>query len=679
MRALQRHMGRTFCPPIPRAIGLTMALALSLLAFPATISATGRSHNDIQGTSIRPDPHMLLHSREDQPPGTWEIPLREFGQPDPLILYGPMSERALSVPIPRGLQAMELTGRLRSSPGLAGGRLEIRNGERTLTWISLSPGELPLHVGLHEGQIDHERLNLNFRLIPPRDADPCMFPLTERVELEDLHVRLEGTPEPPRTIAAFWPPDLRSLVLLLPPEPSTDEATAALRLVAFGTRRAPGHPLTVSIRLDGDLPPLDPWDPWTRVVQIKRGESRAGLRFPEEGFPMLEIQAPSGAALRMVESILSYGEALPFPEIAPGPGAVPEGQVPRRITLAELGYSQVQMRGSGPMETAFFFSQSDLGGPVRGLRFRLAGQMSPVPEGGRASLLVFLNGGLAYAEPIGGGTFDRWIALPDGLIRRDNTLIVRVDYTPPGGDCRIGIHPLTVFINGASYLESQAGQRLAPGFERFPQVLMPAFVVGLRPMDESTLNAAAQLVMLLQRTTRRPLQPEIRSWKEAISAGAPRILITKDPEDIKDLHPPLDPRPFRLLDPDGRERFRLDPDRSFMVLEAFEHGGHDLLLLTRWGQTPELHALASAFDPQLGWYGLSGDVWIWPAGESPVEIRVRGTGVRVEPLPPSPAVWWSRLWPWALGAAFLALLAFLIWVYPRVVRTRPPGPALPAS
>ncbi|WP_322800677.1 hypothetical protein [Thermoflexus sp.] len=674
MRAPRGCAGQTLCLlQAMRAIWIALVITLFLLASPATPSASA-----IQGTPRALNLQGLSRSGEGQPPGTWEIPLRELGQPDPLTMYGPMSERSLSVPIPRGLQARELTGRLRSSLGLTGGRLEVRNGNRTLAWIPLSPGELPLHVGLHEGQIDHERLNLNFRLIPPRDADLCMFPLTERVELEDLRVRLDGTPKPPRTIAAFWPPDLRSLVLLLPPEPTHDEATAALRLAAFGTRKALGHPLTVSIQLGGDPPPMDPWDPWARVVRIRRGEPRAELRFPEEGFPSLDIQAPSGAALQIVESVLSYGEALPFPEIAPEPGAVPEEQFPRRITLAELGYPQVQMSGSGPVEASFFFSQSDLGGPVRGLRFRLAGRMSPVPEGGQASLLVFLNGGLAYAEPIGGGAFDRWIALPDGLIQRDNTLIVRIDYTPPGGNCRIGTHPVTVFVDGASYLESQAGQRLAPGFERFPQALMPAFAVGLHSLNESTLNAAAQLIMLLQRATRRPLRPEVRPWEEVLSAAMPRIMITEDPEAIKDLRPPLDPRPFRLLDPDGRERFRMDPGRAFIVLEAFEHGGHDLLLLTRWGQAPELHALASAFDPQLGWYGLSGDVWIWSVGESPVEIRVRGAGLRVEPLPPSPAVWWSRLWPWALGAAFLALLAFLIWVYPRVVRTRPPAPP-PAS
>ncbi|GBD09863.1 hypothetical protein HRbin22_02125 [Candidatus Thermoflexus japonica] len=679
MRVLRRPAVWTFRLRIPWAVRLALAIALFLPAFPTAISAGDYSQGDAWNPPLTPGAPALAPSGAGQPMREWEVPLRELGEPDPMILYGLLSERPLSVPIPHGLRALELTGRLRSSPGLAGGRLEVHNGDRTLAWIPLSPGELPLHVGLHEGRIDRERLNLSFRLVPPREADPCMFPLTERVELEDLRVRLEGTPEPPHTIAAFWPPDLRSLVLLLPPEPSPDEATAALRLVAFGTRRAIGHPLTVSIRLDGDLLPLDPWDPWTRVVQIKRGEPRTGLRFPEEGFPTLEIQAPSGTADRIVESILRYGEALPFSEVAPQPGATPEAPFPRRITLAELGHPQVQMSGSGPMEFSFFFSQGDLGGPVRGVRFRLVGRMSPVPEGGRASLLVFLNGGLAHAEPIGGGAFDRWIAFPDGLLQRDNTLIIRVDYTPPGGDCRIGMHPLTVFMDGASYLEFQAGRSLGPGFERFPQALLPAFIVGLHPLDESTLNAAAQLVMLLQRATRRPLQPEVRPWEQALSAGMPRVLITRDPEAIKDLRPPLDPRPFRLLDLDGRERFRMDPDRPFIVLEAFEHGGHDLLLLTRWGQTPELHTIASAFDPQLGWYGLSGDVWIWPAGESPVEIRVRGAGLRVEPLPSSPAVWWSRLWPWALGAAFLGLLVFLIWVYPRVVRTRPPGPALPAS
>jgi hypothetical protein len=137
----------------------------------------------------------------------------------------------------------------------------------------------------------------------------------------------------------------------------------------------------------------------------------------------------------------------------------------------------------------------------------------------------------------------------------------------------VGVHPITVFIDGRSSLEFQRGQDLPPGFERFPQSLMPAFGVGLRPLNASTLQAAADLVVLLQQATHRPLRPEVRPWEEAVRTSGGLVLITEEAEGLAGLDLPLDPRPFRLVDVDGREGFRVDPGRAFLVLEAFEDRG----------------------------------------------------------------------------------------------------------
>jgi hypothetical protein len=606
-------------------------------------------------------------------PAAWEISLRELGVSEPLVLSAPSGEQWVTIPVPQGLRPVELTGRLRSTPGLNGGRLEIGDGVRTLTWVPLGLAERTLTVALQGASVTRGRLTLVWRLIPPPRLDICAAGSSERVELEDLRVRLEGSPEPPRTIAGFWPSDLRALEVNLPADPGPEEATAALRLVALGARLAGRHPLTVSIRL-GEGSFAGAADPWRRRIEIRRGEARLRLRFDAEGlFPALEIQAPPERVVELADGVIRYGEVMAFPEVIPQRIAPAEEGISGPVTLAELGWPQIQMRGSGPMEARLFLSQADLGGPVRGVRLRLVGRATPVPEGGTASLLVFLNGGLVAAEPLPGGAFDRRIAFPDGLWRRDNTVIVRVDYTPPGGECRVGVHPITVFIDGRSSLEFQRGQNLPPGFERFPQSLMPAFGVGLRPLNASTLQAAADLVVLLQQATHRPLRPEVRPWEEAVRTSGGLVLITEEAEGLAGLDLPLDPRPFRLVDVDGREGFRVDPGRAFLVLEAFEDRGRGVLVLTRWGREVDLGRWVEGMDRELGWFGLQGDVWLWPVGGEPVAWRVRGSGWRVEPLPPVGGGVWERLWPWALGVVLVGVLGFLIWAYPRVVRRRPAG------
>lgn len=604
---------------------------------------------------------------------TWSLPLSDLGVEEPVVLAGPLAERTVTVPVPTGLHPQSLLGRFRAGPGALGGWLEVRDGRRTLAWVPLRPGEGSLSVPLGEARVVAGRLPLTWRLILSPERAVCAAPLIDRAELEGLTVELKGRPLSPRTVADFWPPDLRALKLVLPGEPTLEEATAALQLVAFGARQALGHPLTVTVAIgENDLPA--PPDPWTRWIRLGRGEARIALRsVAPEGFPTLEIQAPAGALESAVETVLAYREALRSPAVRPlavSPSESPSGE---RLPIAALGFPQIQMTGSGPMQARIFFSQGDLGGPVRRVRWRLVGRLSPVPEGGAATLLVYLNGGLVYSEPMAGGSLDREIALPDGLLRRDNTLLVRVDYTPPGGDCRVGVHPLTVFIDGASTLSFRRAQGLPPSFERFPQSLLPVFTVGLQPLNASTLNAAADLIAALQRLTRTPLRPQVRPWAEASQVSGPLLLVTEDPEAVAALRPPLDPRPFRVLDLEGRERLRMDPGRSFAVLEGFTHQGRDVLLLTRYGARPDLGRIAEAMDPELGWYALNGDVWLWPDGEPPVALRIRDSALRVVLEPPGPASFWARALPWLVGLAFAGVLAFLVWAYPRLVRSRPPG------
>ncbi|HXF68348.1 MAG TPA: hypothetical protein VNK89_00950 [Thermoflexus sp.] len=610
--------------------------------------------------------------------GQWLFPLSPLGVSEPVVLAGPSAEQTVSIPVPKGLRPIRLFARVRSSPGAIGASLQIRHEGRTLQWVRLTTSEMRVVIPLEEAQVVSSRLLLLLRLEASELASDCAAPERIRVELDRLEVEMEGALEPPDQVAEFWPPVLRALHIQLPDPPSPEEAMVALRLAALGARLAAGHLFTLTVSSTA-APPFPVDDPWSRWVRISRdGTPRLALAPSEAGrMPILEIAGPPGSLEASLEALIAYPEAFQAPSIFAVEGAPPRSVLGDLIPLAALGYPQIQMSGSGTMETTIFFSQADLGGPVRGVELRLAGRATPIPPGGQAQLLVLLNGGLVYAEPVAGGSFDRWISMPDGLLRRDNNLVVRVVYTPPGGECRVGVHPITVFIDGASYFQFQKGTHLPAGFERLPQGLLPTFTVGLDPLNPETIEAAAQLIAVLQRTTRTMLIPRVQAWPEAIAASGPLLLVTLDPGKVSALRPPLDPRPFRVIDVDGRELFRMEIDRPFAVMEAFHSGGREILLLTRHGDRPDLRGIERALDPQLGWYGLTGDVWIWPDGEAPVAMRLRGGGLRVVPLAPSSALRWEKIRFWVMGAALIGAVLFLLWIYPRVVRKAPPGSPQP--
>lgn len=600
--------------------------------------------------------------------------LSSLGVSEPVVLSGPSAEQAISVPVPRGLRPVGLFARVRSSPGAVGASLRVSHEGRTLQWVRLTEWEMRLLVPLREARVVSGRLLLSFRLEAPEGASDCAAPQRVRVELDHLEVRVEGVPEPPERVAEFWPPVLRALHVQLGDSPSLEEATAALRLAGLAARLAGGRQLDITVSSQPD-PPVAADALWSRRVRISRGGAPRLTLVSSggDGIPMLEIAGPPDSLEVSLEALDSYRETLQAPAVS-ALRAAPRPPAPDRATLASLGYPQVQMVGSGTMEATIFFAQADLGGPVRGVALRLAGRTTPVPPGGQAQLWVLLNGGLVHAEPVLGGSFDRWISLPDGLLRRDNNLVIRLVYTPPGGECAPGAHPIGIIVDGASYFEFQRGTRLPAGFERLPQGLLPVFTVGLDPVSHETIEAAGQLIAAAQQVSRTRLIPKVLAWPDAVAASGPLLLVTLDPGKVGALRPPLEPRPFRVVDVDGREVLRMETDQRFVVMEAFSSGGREILMVTRLGDRPDLRGLKRALDPQLGWYALSGDVWIWPHGGTPVAMRLRESGLRVVPLGAPPLLRWEKIRFGVIAVAVVGVVIFLLWAYPRLVRTGPPPP-----
>lgn len=616
---------------------------------------------------VKPEPQNEMNT----------FPLREFGIEDPLLLAGPLSEQQVTIPVVAGMQPMALVGQIKLSPLLKGWFLEVRDPEKTLIWMPLTGNDEELRLPLAGAGVKDGALNLTLRLLPsPSAAATCIDTTLYRLEMSDLNLVFQGTPQFPKTISEFVSPYTRHLIFVVEGDLTESKATAVLQLASGYISRV-NRSLDVAVLQDvraiSSLPyPLDSLT--ARVIRVGvAAQSFMTLEMlPDVNVPTLVIRGPEETLGDLARGLLGYLSLLRSSSLTAFGAALPEPVMTKQKTFAEMGFGSRRLAGSGVLEARYFFSQGDLGGPIAELSLRLAGITTALPTEGQATLSILLNGGLVESEILQGGRFDISASIPRGLLRRDNTLVVRVNYTAPGGECRVGVQPFEVYLSEASYLSFTPGQSLQVGFERFPQALFPSFRVALEPLDVETLGAAAAVLSQLQRLTNNTLNPQVVTVDDALQGSGALFLVMKEAKRIESLKPVLYPRPFRILDVDGKELLRVDLGVPFVVLEAFETGGRDVLLLTRSDDAMALSSVAEALNKGMGWYELYGDVWLMPKGELPVQAQVRNSGLQVEALPPQVPGWWAQVRIGLIVIAFVLAGTFLVWAYPRVVRTRPP-------
>ncbi len=607
------------------------------------------------------------------PAGQWELPLALLGYGETLRLSGQLGEQELVLPIPDGLNPLELRAQAFTPPDVEGGYMEVLNGQNALLTLALSPPQMSLRIPLDDVAVQGQRLYLSFLVHLHTVEDTCADSTGVWLELRSATLVLGGEARPPSEVDTFFPPILSVLRLYVSPSPTSAESEAALNLaMAVAHRYAPQKPVIKleALAQDEALPLEAEATPFERAVIIREGPATQVSLEPNQasGWPSLLLSGPA-SALRHASRLLADELAPAAP--APTLGAIEKLQG-ERLALSSLGTTKLRVSGVGRMEIPFSFAQADLGGPIRALAFRLRGTYTPPATGAQAILSIYFNSALLRMAPLGRkGAFDLHFSIPKELLYRDNVLVVRFDYTPPEGRYRLEEAPFTVQISPESYIRVRRGQALPPGFNRFPQALSQGFEVAFEQFDRDSLANALGLVVALQRLSKCPLRLTVVPWGSALSSKEPALLVATHPHSVAALRPSLIPEPLAITDSHGHEVLRLEAEATFAALEAFESRGRDVLLLTcRGDQGRELQRqLVSALEahPQ-GWRALRGDVLLQTGSARPQALRLRGGGLKVKPLTIAELSWWPSLRSALYLAASGLLLVFLAWAYPRVVR-----------
>ncbi|QNG20192.1 hypothetical protein G4H71_13440 [Rhodococcus triatomae] len=577
------------------------------------------------------------HAQEPEPAaGLVVLGSRALGFGEDVPFRGNHDEVTVTVPVPTGLTPRSLDAVVEMPADVQRGWIDVESDGRTLARIDL-PGapatDAPVSIPLDGATVDRNAVAVTLRItLVPLEAICPQDWFGRSVTLRDTRVVYDGTPTDPTVIADFLPPVLERLDVYVPESPTDAESAAALALSTAIVAYYGAQPVQVRVRpLPGTTTtPTEADGPFERSVVVRETGDAATELVPAPAGPGALVLTGDDRTLmdqaRLVTSHVS-SVAVDARAIA---GAMdrPPQLAPDSTTLGGLGLGTLTARGVGQVQVELTIDQSRLGRASGNLRIHLQGNYSPPPDNQSGLLTVSIGDQVLDSWPADDtGTIDRWIDVPDEDLGRYTTLDVTLQNT--GGTNQCGLEqPSTLTIFPQSEVSSSATPGNPSGFQALPQALLPAVqVAGTVGGFDDTARAVAILTGLQSLTT-VSLDPEWVPVDEAVSSGAPAVLVVADGALPEGVNPPLtetDGVTLELASPtaDGSTTLTLGSQTNFAALQAWVDNGREVLLAGSTADPAELDRTLRwlAADPDR-WAGLSGDVLFTAEGRDPVDLSL---------------------------------------------------------
>ncbi len=636
------------------------AIVVCLLASVGVV----RAQDTLTPTYVNEPDATTITTTDD---GAYQVPLTLLrGSTLPFRLTGQIAEETLLLPVLGETLPTHFVATGYLTPDVETATLEVRSNARTLALYridedtSLQP--FRIEVPLEGAAVDGNVMPLTFQARLRSADDVCTTQLIgARLDLVNASLVYPDDVEPPTTVGQFFPAALSQLTLVVPEDPSLAEAEAAL---VVGTAAADLYEQPDIVMMaagdDDALPEPDEAALFTRTIVI---DEREDAMFVEDGVLTIGADVIDNATL-LTQGILPAAISNRVRV-----QAVPDAEALRTaraaFTLADLGVDDLQVSGDGRLDIVVRFAQADVGGLLEAASTRLAGTYTPIVEAESATMSVLMNGTLLRALSLEtGDSFDIDVDIPAETLQRDNTLIVRFHHIPEGGRCTLNGSSFTAQVFDRSVIRFERGESSLTGFERFPSSLTDNFIVGIEALQPQTLDAAVQVVTAMQRTTRRPLQPRVIAWDDAVASDLPKLLVGN-----ADLNAPFRfGENVQIVGERAETVAQFAPDSEVAALQAFNTRGTDVLMLS--GDTGQIERLGlQLHEDPLGWYGLQGDLLLLGPTSGPVNVNVRGNDNLIQPLADRSLTIWFQVGGFA--AAVIVVLIILTLAYPRVVRRQP--------
>ena len=584
------------------------------------------------------------------PPSAWAQPedagpaagpptlsLADLGSGAAPTFYGLKDIQQLMVPVPRGLTPAALNVTVERPVSPRPGTITVTQDERTIARVGLPETDLqPIAIPLTGAKVVNDWLKVTLHTyLAPMDGY-CLDP-TNPLRLINGSISYSGTERPPAVVADFLPPVLRKLTLFLPKSPSPAESETAIQLAAAVTARYGRQfpEIFVTPLAAGQSQPQAPSLPMERQIVIKEG-SDAGLSLQGAGpVPWLLVSGPSDELANQARLFSSTLSALAWGSKTLVEQSEADPQMPGgTVLLRDLGLSGLTAVGLVP-QVSISLNQTRWGRSIHDVRVHLRGSYSPVPADLGGQFVVTVGGETIDTwRADEQGVIDRWVDVPDRLIRRSTTLAVLQNVASNTGRCGdfhtagVGDRLFSLTISGDSTVQASPARPPVPGgLQSAPQAFMPRVRLGLGAKSFDDTLCAVALIVGLQRISVLPLHTVVTSVQDAIESPESAIVISAGEWN----HPDI-PLPVSLTSDgtitvstagsDGKPAtLKLNPELRLASLQSLVEGNRSLLIATSNGAPGELaQMLGSLNSDRDRWAGLDGVALVSARGLSPVTV-----------------------------------------------------------
>lgn len=606
--------------------------------------------------------------------------LSDLGSDRDIAFYGQVGVATLTVPVPQGMVPASLNVTAQLPVNVRTATVTVSQDDRTIARVDIPPGEpVPVVIPLAGVRVVDNAVTVLLRsYLMPLDGY-CLDP-TNPLRLTDVTLSFVGNEVPPSTVADFLPPVLRKLVLYVSRTPSHAESDAVVHLataiVAYYGKQYPQ--IEVVPLADPGSVPVGAAQPFERHIVVAEGAD-TGVSLYSDGGPMpaLLIAGPSTELTNqtrlLTSSIARY--ALSTKAVVGPLDSAP--QLPGNdTTIRLLGQPGVNATALNPL-VVVGLDQTRIGRAVDKVRVHLMGSYTPLPQSVGGQVVASIGDETIDRWPADpSGVIDKWVDVPDNLLRRYTGLAVQVGISGNTGRCG-EFQPITLTIDGETVVQSKPAIPPIPqGFQSMPQALMPRVQIGLVDGAFADTVRAVQIMTGLQRLSALPIDTEVMPIQEAIDSANPAVLISPAGWNYPAVTLPVSapdavPMTLNVFDDTGAATtLTLDPAVRFGSLQAVFDGRRSLLIATSNGAVDQLDDLLRWLGEDVRrWSAIDGVAVVAVAGREPVTVTAPNVVSRADPDSGQPSD--NELW-WWVGSFALGIAAIFAVLVLRA-RRRPAG------
>lgn len=597
------------------------------------------------------------------------LSLTDLGSASDLLFYGEVGTASLTIPVPVGMSPATLNVTAQLPVNVLAGTVTVSQDNKVIAQVGLPPDRGPVSIPLAGAEVRDNAVSILLRsyLLPLEGY--CLDP-TNPLRLTDITVTYAGVEQIPATVADFLPPVLRKLVVFIGRNPSQAEADAAVQVASAVVARYGSQYPDIEVAPLAD-PPFPPGDtpPFERHIVVSEGPDAGVSLYGDTGVPALLISGPAAELTNqtrlLTSNLASY--ALTSKAVVGPLKATP--QLPgNETTIRKMGQPGVNATSLNP-RVDVGLNQTRLGRSAHGIRVHLQGSYTPLPNDIGGQVVVSVAGQNIDRWPADqSGTIDRWIDVPDRLLKRYTNLEVQVNIS--GGTGRCGeFQPITLTIDGETLVQSSPAAPPVPGgFQSVPQSLMPRVQIGIGSDVFGDTARAVEIMTGLQRLSALPMDTVVMPIQQAIDSPNPAVLISPQSWDHPDIRLPVwapdaVPTVVNAFDDQGDPTtLTLAPELRFGSLQTVFQNNRTLLVATSNGAPGQLDDLLKWLGAdQRRWPAIDGLALVSVADRSPVTVTIPEAAT-AEPVvnDRSTARWW-----WIGGALLAAVVAASVVIHLR--------------